>query len=216
MRALLLTLAGALSVASCGKLDTVGGHYPGAKLYQPAGGGYHVHYPDPPWMLPDPAADYGSLSPALVVKGVYLGTDLSLVVYVLQVERVGCSSPAAVAADERNVATAAGEVIDFGVRDFENSAGDVGREFGSHDGSGSLKALLSAKAQKTITEHGLTVRVRRTYFQETDAGGVCFRVMLLSVYDVDEDEPTHMLGSFEPRQQGVVPDGGTAADGGGS
>ena len=54
MRALLLTLAGALAVASCGKLDTVGGHYPSMKLYQPAGGGYHIHYADPPWMLPDP------------------------------------------------------------------------------------------------------------------------------------------------------------------
>jgi hypothetical protein len=222
MRALVLTLAGALTVASCGKLDTVGGHYPGTKLYQPTGGGYHLHYADPPWALPDPTVDYGSVTPVLVVRGVYLGTDLSakLMAYGLQVDRVGCASPAAVAADERNVATAAGEVVDFSVRDFENSAGDVGSEFGTHDGSGSLKALLPASAQKNIDKYGFTVHARRTYFQATDAAGVCFRLLVLTIYDEDEHELSHMLGSFEPRQQGAVTDGGAAdrgaADGAGS
>jgi hypothetical protein len=217
MRALLLTLAGALAVASCGKVDTVGGHYPGMKVYEPAGGGYHVHYADPPWTLPDPTADYGSLTPVLVVKGVYLGTDLSLVAYDLQVDRVGCASAEAVATAEKATAVGAGEVVDFGVRDFENSAGDVGSDFGTHDGSGSLKALLPAKAQKTITEHGFTVQARRVYFATTDVAGQCFRILMLSVYDLDEHEPTFMLGSFEPRAQGAAHGGATdggAADGG--
>jgi hypothetical protein len=212
MRTLALTLAGALAVASCGKLDTVGGHYPGTKLYSPEGSGYHLHYPDPPWALPDPAIDYGSVTPVLVVRGVYLGTDLSakLMVYGLQIDRVGCASAAAAATDARNAAVAEGEVVDFGVREFENSAGDVGSEFGTHDGSGSLKALLPSSAQKTIDEHGFTVHARRTFLQTTDATGTCFRLLVLSIYDVDQEELSHMLGSFEPRQSGDVshPDAG--------
>jgi hypothetical protein len=214
MRALLVTLAGALAVASCGKVDTVGGHYPGAKLYQPAGGGYHLHYPDPPWTLADPTVDFGALTPELVARGVYLGHDLSPYFYELQVDRVGCSFPAQVATDEKNASVAAGEVVDFGVRDFENSAGDVASDYGAHDGpNGSLMALLSAKAQKTLKEHGYTVRARRTYFAATDAGGGCLRVLVLTVFDVEEDELTRLLGSFEPRLQGTA-DAGAGADGG--
>ena len=217
MRAFLLTLAGALAVASCGKVDTVGGQYPGAKLYQAVGGAYHLHYPDPPWAVADPTVDYGSLAPVLVVRGVYLGHDLSLYVYELQVDRVGCSAPAAVAAAEQSVAAGAGEVIDFGVRDFENAAGDVASEFGTHDGAGgTLKALLSTKAQKTLTDHGYTVHARRTYFAATDAGGGCLRVTVLTVYDVEEHALSYVLRSFEPRPAEVTAgsDGGTGHDGG--
>jgi hypothetical protein len=211
MRALLVTLAGALVAASCGKLDTVGGHYAGMRVYQPAGGGYHIHYADPPWALAEAGADYGSLQPVLVVKGVYLGTDLPLVVYQLQVDRVGCSSPGSAATDARSAAFKEGEVVDFEVRDFKNSAGDVGSEFGTHDGSGSLEALLPPKAQQTISEHGFTARVRRTFFRTTDTTGECFRVLVLSIYEVDEHDLTFMLGSFEPREQRRQ---GSAADGG--
>ena len=200
MRALLLTLAGALAVASCGKVDTASGHYPGANLYQAADRSYHLHYPDPPWRLPDPTADYGALTPVLVVKGVYLSHDLSFYSYELQVDRLGCSSPAQLATDEKNAATGAGQAVDYGVRDFENSAGDEASEFGTHDGpSGSLKSLLSAKAQKTLDEHGYTVHARRTYFLATDGAGGCLRVLVLTVFDTDEDELRQLLRSFEPR-----------------
>jgi len=208
MRALLLTLAGALAVASCGKLDTVGGHYPGMRLFQPASGGYHIHYADPPWSLAEADHDYGALQPVLVVKAVYLGVDLSLVAYDLQVDRVDCESAAAAASEARNAAAAAGEVIDFGVRDFENSAGDVASEFGTRDGSGSLKALLPAKAQSTVDEQGFTIRARRTFFEVGAAGPGCFRVFVLSIYELDEHDLSFMLGSFEPRLQGA--DGGGA------
>jgi hypothetical protein len=212
MRALLLTLAGALALASCGKVDTVGGHYPGAKVYQVVGGYYHLHYPDPPWSVADPTVDFGALAPVLVAKGVYFGHDLSLYSYELQIDRVGCASPAAQAAAEQAVASGAGEVIAFAVRDFENSAGDQGSEFGTHDGAaGTLKALLSAKAQKTVTEHGYTVRARRSYFAATDAAGGCLRVTVLTVFDVEEHELTYLLKSFEPRAAEVTP----SADAGG-
>src|SRR5512138_988016 len=101
MRALLLIVAGALAVASCGKVDTVGGGFPGAKLYQAADKSYHLHYPDPPWALPDPTVDYGALAPVIVVKGVYFGHDLSLYVYELQVDRMGCTTPEQHATDEK-------------------------------------------------------------------------------------------------------------------
>lgn len=210
MRALLLTLAGALAVASCGKVDTVGGHFPGANLYQAPDRSYHLHYPDPPWRLPDPAVDYGALTPVLVVRGVYFSHDLSFYSYELQVDRLGCSSPAQLAADEKNAATGQGQVVEFGVRDFENAAGDVASEFGTRDGpNGSLAALLSAKAQKTLTEHGYTARARRTYFQATDAAGGCLRVLVLTVFDTEEDELNQLLRSFEPR-----PSGAAGSDGG--
>ncbi len=200
MRALLLTLAGALALASCGKVDTVGGDNPGTTVYQAADRSYHLHYPDPPWRLPDSAYDYGSLLPVLVVKAVYLGHDLSFYTYELQVDRVGCSTPAQVAADEKNAATGQGQVVDFGVRDFENAAGDGASEFGTHDGpSGSLAALLSTKAQKTLKDHGYTLRARRTYFQATDPAGGCLRVLVLTAFDTDEDELSRLLRSFEPR-----------------
>jgi hypothetical protein len=211
MRALLLTLAGALAVASCGKLDTVGGHYPGMRLLQPAAAGYHLHYADPPWSLAEADADYGALQPALVIKAVYLGVDLSLVVYDLQVDRVDCVSAVAAASDARDAAAAAGEVIDFGVRDFESSAGDVASEFGTHDGSGSLKALLPGGAQTTIEKNEFTVRARRTFFEAGAAGQGCFRVFVLSIYELDEHDLSFMLGSFEPRLQGADRD---ADDGG--
>jgi hypothetical protein len=211
MRAILLGFAGVLAlgllVGSCGNLDTVGGHYPGMRVYEAPDGSYHLHYADPPWTEAETGVGYGSLAPVLVAKAVYLGVELDLEAYLLQVDPVACVSAAAAAASDRALAVAAGEVVTVDLRDLRNTAGDEGSELITSDGSGSLAALLSGGAQKTIADNGFTVRARRVYFPVADAAGTCFRVLVLSVYDLDEPDLTFMLRSFEPRGQDAAAGG---------
>jgi len=136
----------------------------------------------------------------LVVRAVYLGVDVSLVSYQLELERLGCLSPEEAAQASLEGAVAEGERSLQGVHVFRNQAGDEGAEYVTLDEAGSLAARLSPKMQAVVEDQGFVLSARRIFLGI--APGECVKLSLVSVYDLDEPEVEYMLSSFEPRPAG--------------
>ena len=75
------------------------------------------------------------------------------------------------------------------------AVGDAGQDFGSYGGQ--LAAQLPASVQKILKDNDFTVRARRVAIDDEKGG--CFRLVVVSIYEVDEPDLSHMLRSFEPR-----------------